>query len=898
MALTAGTTMGPYEIQSPLGAGGMGEVYRAKQSNLGRFVAIKVLSQTVAVDLERLRRFEQEARAASALNHPNIISIYDVGRDGPTSYIAMEYVDGKTLRAALQEGPLSIKKTLQIAAQLADGLAKAHAAGIVHRDLKPENVMLTRDGVIKILDFGLAKLGPVAAGVMSETLSANALGTDPGTVMGTVGYMSPEQARGSPVDFHSDIFSFGSLLYEMVAGRRPFKGESSAQTLAAIIEDDPQSVTELNPKAPVPLRWIIERCLAKDPEDRYASTRDLASDLHSVRDHLSDASTSAPALESSGTASRRKWLKPLAWIAAGAAVGALMAGLVLPRSDVRSPTLRTLTFSGTDFSPTVSPDGRTVAFVSERDGKSRIWLKQLESGSEAALTPGPLDFGPRFSSDGDWILYVSGKSLRRIPSLGGDSRKVLDDVNAADWSHDGRQVVFLRTETEGAKAVTAVGVISLLDGKSWIIHRFDNFQFGSPSWSPDGRTIALAPQARGNAGSVTNRFLFLLSSNGEEVRELECPRAGGVLSSPTWSASGDEVIYGQPESAAEAGLTTNTTVGSSGRVLAQNVRTGKVRVLFAVQAPLSRVEIAGAGRLIFDSLMQRNNLKEIAVPPAPATADHWLTRGNSIDRQPYYSPDGDSVVFSSSRSGDVDLWEVSTKTQSLRRLTDHPAADWDPFVTRDGKYLLWSSNRTGPFEIWLADRDGSAPRQITHDGYDAENPAATADGWVVYASSNPEHPGLWKIRTDGTQATLLIPGSIAWPDVSPDGQFVLYHALRADALSRISVVRIVDGSEVNFDAVGTRGRFSPDGHSIIYFRLGPMLQFGSTEIGREIVSQRFPSEAGAPVKVLMQAPPDSFVETFHISPDGKRIVASYPESSRSLLMADGVAGISAPIRPR
>ena len=721
MALSAGTRLGSYEIQSPLGAGGMGEVYRAMQSNLGRHVAIKVLSQAVGADFERLRRFEQEARAASALNHPNIISIYDVGSDGPTSYIAMEYVDGKTLRAALQEGPLSFKKTLQIAAQLADGLAKAHAAGIVHRDLKPENVMLTRDGVIKILDFGLAKLAPVAAGAMSETLTANALGTDPGTVMGTVGYMSPEQARGSPVDFRSDIFSFGSVLYEMVTGRRPFKSESSAQTLAAIIEDEPQSIAELNPKTPLPLRWIIERCMAKDPEERYASTRDLASDLHSVRDHLSDTGTSSLATKS-GAGSRWTWFKPLPWIAVGALAGALLAGVVLPRSEAHSPRLRTLTFSGTDLAPTVSPDGRTVAFVSGRDGKWRIWLKQLESGSEVALTPGPLDFGPHFSSDGDWILYVSGKTLRRVPSLGGDSRKVLDDVNSADWSPDGREVAFLRTETEGAKAVTAVGIASLLDGSSRIIHRFDNQQFGSPSWSPDGQTIALSPQARGNAGPVTNRYLLLLSNTGDKVRELDCPLAGGVLSSPAWSASGDEVIYGQPESAAEAGLATNTTVGSSGRMLAQNVRTGKVRVLFAVQAPLSRVEIAGAGRLIFDALVQRNNLREVSIAPTLATADRWLTRGNSIDRQPFYSPDGDSVVFSSSRSGDVDLWEVSTKTESLRRLTDHPAADWDPFVTRDGKYLLWSSNRTGPFEIWTADRDGSAPRQISHDGVDAENP--------------------------------------------------------------------------------------------------------------------------------------------------------------------------------
>jgi serine/threonine protein kinase len=231
MSLTSGSKLGPYEIQSPLGAGGMGEVYSATQNSLGRQVAIKVLASASALDPERLRRFEQEARAASALNHPNIISIYDVGRDGATSYIAMELVDGKTLRALLEAGPLGIKKALQIATQIADGLAKAHAAGIVHRDLKPENVMVSRDGFVKILDFGLAKLLP-SLDNSSEAMTAVTPGTHPGMVMGTAGYMSPEQARGGEIDYRSDIFSFGSMPYEMVAGKQPFKCASTAQTLA------------------------------------------------------------------------------------------------------------------------------------------------------------------------------------------------------------------------------------------------------------------------------------------------------------------------------------------------------------------------------------------------------------------------------------------------------------------------------------------------------------------------------------------------------------------------------------------------------------------------------------------------------------------------------------------
>src|SRR5215467_4600172 len=296
MALSCGAKLGPYEIQAPLGAGGMGEVYRATQSSLGRQVAIKVLASASASDPERLRRFEQEARSASALNHPNIISIYDVGRENGTSYIAMEFVDGRTLRELMNAGPLGIKKSLQIAAQVADGLAKAHSAGIVHRDLKPENVMVSRDGFVKILDFGLAKLMPGYLDSLShsdsQTLTVAAHGTHPGSVMGTAGYMSPEQARGDELDYRTDIFSFGSMLYEMVTGKPPFKAASSAQTLAAIIEDDPPPIGEANPKTPAPLRWVIERCMAKDPDDRYSSTRDLARDLKSIGQHLSDATSS------------------------------------------------------------------------------------------------------------------------------------------------------------------------------------------------------------------------------------------------------------------------------------------------------------------------------------------------------------------------------------------------------------------------------------------------------------------------------------------------------------------------------------------------------------------------------------------------------------------------------
>src|SRR6266545_2098224 len=289
MSLSPGSRLGPYEIVATLGAGGMGEVYRARDSRLGREVAVKVLPGDLSTDQDRVRRFEQEARSASALDHPNIITIYDIGSADSTLFIAMQYVEGKTLRELLSSGPLQTKKVLEISVQIAEGLAKAHAAGIIHRDLKPENVMVSKDGFVKILDFGLAKLtAPQRDEQVSELPTAMA-DTRPGLVMGTVGYMSPEQASGKTLDFRSDQFSFGSILYELSTGKRAFQRGTTAETLTAIIREEPEPVGAVNPRAPAPLRWIVERCLAKDPDERFGTTRDLARDLASIRDHLADA---------------------------------------------------------------------------------------------------------------------------------------------------------------------------------------------------------------------------------------------------------------------------------------------------------------------------------------------------------------------------------------------------------------------------------------------------------------------------------------------------------------------------------------------------------------------------------------------------------------------------------
>src|SRR3984893_13712077 len=335
MTLPAGTHLGPYEILSPLGAGGMGEVYRVRDARLGREVALKVLPEAVSGNPERLRRFEKEARSASALNHPHIVTIHELGEAGGMAFIAMELVEGQTLRELLADGALSTKRLLTIAAQVADGLAKAHGAGIIHRDLKPENVMVSKDGFVKILDFGLAKLALPESGEASAMPTVDKPETRPGIGMGTLPYMSPEQASGQPLDFRTDQFSFGSILYELATGRRPFEGKTGPETLAAVIREEPKPIGELAPATPTPLRWIIERCLAKDPEERYSSTKDLARDLSSLRDHISEIGSG----ESGGPALKRSRLRRrelAAWTAA-ALFAVIAAVLLLRRPAAASP---------------------------------------------------------------------------------------------------------------------------------------------------------------------------------------------------------------------------------------------------------------------------------------------------------------------------------------------------------------------------------------------------------------------------------------------------------------------------------------------------------------------------------------------------------------------------------
>ena len=462
MPLSAGTRLAHYEIRAHLGSGGMGEVYRAHDLTLQRDVALKVLPAELGADPDRLRRFEQEARAASALNHPAIVAIYELGRADDQPYISMELVEGRTLRQLIAHGPLHPRKALAIAAQVASALAKAHSAGIVHRDLKPENLMVSADEHAKVLDFGLAKLTGGSAGPSSDATTMGHA-TREGVVLGTVGYMAPEQAAGGTTDFRSDQFAFGLVLFEMLTGREPFRRETAAETMAAIIRDEVPPLT-VSDSLPVPVQWILDRCLAKAPENRYASTHDLARDLGNVRDHLSGRT--APAVVSAKSRMGRREL--LGWaLAAVLALASVALGLTRrgatpePAAEVRMtlspPPGGVFHMSVGELPFAFSPDGHRLAFVAVVEGRRQIWVRSLDSLDARALAGTEGASSPFWSPDGTTIGFFAENKVKRIPSSGGDVHTICDARRGAGatWNRDG--VILFATLDGGISRVDAGG---------------------------------------------------------------------------------------------------------------------------------------------------------------------------------------------------------------------------------------------------------------------------------------------------------------------------------------------------------------------------------------------------------------------------------------------------------
>ena len=745
MTLASGSKLGAYEILSPLGAGGMGEVYRAKDARLGRDVAIKVLPAAVASDSDRRARFEGEARAASALNHPNILTIYDIGESGGTVFIAMELVEGRTLRELLASGdPMATKKLLDVAVQISEGLAKAHASGIVHRDLKPENVMVSREGFVKILDFGLAKLTEIAPQEASVLPTAVAAPTQPGTVMGTAGYMSPEQASGQSVDFRSDQFSLGSILYEMAAGQKAFQRKTGAETLVAIIREEPEPLSQAAPKAPAPVRWIVERCLAKDPEERYASTKDLARDLRNLRDHLTETSVSG-ALQAADPvkAPRRGWAVPaLATLAAGLVAGWFLH--TIPFGRIPTPAeLKRLTFArGSIQSARFAPDGQTIVYSAAWEGRPpEIFTTRADSSESRSLGLPSADV-LAVSSKGELAISLGRRytfgfqtigTLARVPLAGGAPRELLENVEDADWSPDGERLAVARVVGNRGRVEYPIGKV-LYDNAGWV---------GNVRVSPDGKLVAFIdhPQKGDNIGAVK-----IVDTSGR--LRLTGPFAQLSLA---WSPRGDAVWSGGRGSVTATSLSGETRqvwlapggaaldIARDGRaLLLQNVSrreiVGRAKGETA-ERNLSWLDWSFPAAISRDGktlLFSEQNVDGGAIymrklDGSPAVR---IGTGGAID----FSPDGQWVLASPRFQGDqFELLPTGAGEPRLLEKTSLgcQSAGWLP----DGKRFVASCNEPDHgYRIYLNDLAGGKPRPITPEGVSFIFAAVSPDGKTFVAN--------------------------------------------------------------------------------------------------------------------------------------------------------------------
>jgi len=841
LSLEAGSRLGPYEIVAPLGAGGMGEVYRARDSRLEREVAIKVLPAALASDPERLKRFEKEARSASALNHPNIVTVYDVGSESGTSYIAMELVSGETLRALLAAGALPIKKLLAIAIPVAEGLAKAHESGIVHRDLKPENVMVTKDGLVKILDFGLAKLTSPMSGSGSNEGSQlpTMTGTTPGVVVGTVGYMSPEQAGGAAVDFRSDQFAFGSILYEMATGRRAFQKKTAIDTLGAILNDEPEPITAVNPQTPAPLRWVVERCLGKEPRQRYAATHDLARELETVRDHLTEASGVSVA----APARLRRMSVPAIVLALAALAAGIFAGKLLGRtSPPPLPRFQQLTFrEEIIYTARFAPDGQTIVYGVSRENKP-FELLSTRVGSFESRSMGLSADILSISSTGEMALLLGGPgtqlnfgaTLAQAPLAGGAPREILEHVRSADWSPDGKTLAILRWIGGKTRLEYPIGTVLLeSDGT-----------FGRPRISRDGGSIVISVGSSLTDVDVRSRRTSVL--------------AKADVMGDSWSAKGDE-IWGF------------VWVGATSELRA--FRPGAPeRVVATLPGNFVLHDIATSGLVLAERVAQRGEMLALAPGETRERSLSWLDASVPVD----ISRDGRTVLFTEAGSA-----TRGVATAFLRR-TDGS----DPIRLGEGAAMAlspegkWALIARGAERILMPTGAGE-PRTITGQGIAFGDGGGTffPDGKRVLLSGSAAGVGrLYEYEIETGRLRPATAEGVSLRDtfhtISPDGRLVAAQGANQKWAifpldpAATAPPRAIAGLRPNEEPI----RWSADGHTLF------VLDY------RGSVSKLDPGSGRRELYRALR--PDT--NEVQVTPDGAACVYGYGYFTSNLMLIEGL----------
>ena len=881
MMISSGTRLGHYEILSRIGAGGMGEVWRAKDARLNREVAIKVLPASLASDADRLRRFEQEALATSALNHPNILTIYDIGTYEGGPYIVSELLDGEDLRAALKDGGFPARSAIDYAQQITRGLAAAHEKGIVHRDLKPENLFLTKDGRIKILDFGLAKLTQSKPGRVETQAPTTPLPTESGVVMGTVGYMSPEQVRGQDADHCADIFSFGVILYEMLSGKRAFQGESSVEVMNAILKDDPLQVSGSNSSISPGLEKIVSRCLEKKPGPRFHSAHDLGLAIEAVAASStltsSGAAVSLPAPEE--TEQKRAWWprtgrERLGWVITGTLLLALLAALPFAVGYFRRPAavddvvrLLVLPPERTTFSvgpagaasmpqPTISPDGRLLVFVSVgEDGKQLLWVRPLASVVARALVGTEDASYPFWSPDSRFIGFFAGGKLKKIDAQG-KSLQVLCDAlypRGGSWNAGGLILFSPRYDDVLFSVSTAGGaptpVTTLNSSRQEYSHQW-------PYFLPDGR-----------------HFLYHVRSSQKEN--------GGIFVGSLDSQSTQRLL----------GADSNAAYASSGYLLFRREDRSLVAQPFdSGSLQLSGEPIPVIEQVRYDLLREhaafsvsQNNVLAFA-SSRPNAEIVWFNRegkrlGSVGDPGLYFvpslSPDEKRLAVAyDPQTGNGDIWLFDLSRGTSSRLTSDPSNDAIPVWSPDGSQIVFRSNRNGPIDLYLKNASSVSPEEPLLTSNLQKRPTDwSKDGrFIVYETLDPKtKEDLWILPMFGDrQPTPYLQSEFREQQgrLSPDGRWMAY---TSDESGRDEVY------VQSFPTPGSKYRISTNGGADPRFRAdGKELFFLAADRKLLVVEVKAASTFDASVaRELFQTRVSGLTDTrthYSVTADGQRFL--------------------------
>lgn len=836
--MLVGEQIGKYDITSKLGEGGMGEVYAAHDDELGRSVAIKLLPNEFTTDADRRNRFRQEARVVSALNHPNIITIYEIGEDEHGSFLATEYVDGRTLREVIKYESVTLSRILRIIEQAANALVAAHAAGIVHRDIKPENIMVRPDSIVKVLDFGLAK--PSEEILLSSGSSDNK--TLPGTVMGSARYMSPEQARGFAVDGRSDIWGLGVVMYELLTGRVPFDGESTADTLAAVIYKEPEPISLLLPNAPAELQRILRKSLQKDREERYQSVKDLAldvKDLLSDLEHSNSGSRTAHAASSpsfnenptiihrtvsgshptgsiaSVTAYKapgrtRKW----AFLAWGLSLIALAVFTVggfalygpggvepLAEGAFLKPQISRINSDGKVSLPAISPDGKYLAYVNGDAGNQSLVVRQISNDSLLTVVPATnLNFSAvTFSPNGDWIYYSQTRSdlfvntLYQVPTLGGPPKKLIEDVDSAvTFSPDGKRFAFMRHTPTGSEDFIFTVDAATLEMEEVIGSKRAGFDFFAPkpAWSPDGRRILTAAGKR-EGGFVSSMTVGEIDLDRKTFTALDSGKFYTV-SNFAWFADGSGFLC--------AGRESQTAPVQVWRTAYPAIEFHQVTNDFNDYA---EVGLSTDGKTIV-TMKGETNASLWRFLPGNKEALELTSEGRSMFGAAGMTQAINGTVFFTSKQGkEFQLLRTDRDGKNTADLLKEAGSSVVPSVSPDGKYLVFVRQRARSSRIWRVNADGTDPVQLTEENssFFDFSPQITPDGKLIIfqrQKADEDRSVFMTMPIEGGTAEMLYErdgGSVFNPRISPDGKRIAFGAYDVKAFQKRLFVASLEGSK-------------------------------------------------------------------------------------------------------